>query len=324
MSWDVVAKKEFRDALRSKGFWFLSAVFTVFFVVPSVGVLFFDDQFSSQIQEVGMQLLISSLYVEIVRWVLPLVAIFAGYAAISKERTSGSLKLLLSLPHSRRDVIIGKVVGRCGVVGVALGIAFLINGLFLLASRFTFEAGLYITFALFSLVFALVIVAVAVSISGSVKNSLFSIVGNMTFFAVITVFWNLFANGFGTLLRDYAGFTGAGNWNLVLFLKLLNPSQAYKTLMNSMVGEGSETARLARYSMFSGNSNATQKSTICGDVLGGSPNTTQSLLGQQTACQESAQALPIYFSDGATMFYILLWIGVAAALSYYTFNRADL
>jgi len=65
-----------------------------------------------------MQLLIRVIYLNIVTLFLPLVAIFAGYAAISKERTGGSLKLLLSLPHSRKDVIIGKVVGRCGVVGV--------------------------------------------------------------------------------------------------------------------------------------------------------------------------------------------------------------
>ena len=323
MSWDVVAKKEFRDALRSKGLWALSIVFTAFFVIPAVGALYFDQNLGRAGQELGMQFLISSLYLNIVTWLLPIVAIFAGYAAISKERTSGSLKLLLSLPHSRLDVIVGKVVGRCGVVGVPLAGAFIVTGVFLAASKLTFKPGLYATFALFSMVFALVIVAVAVSISGAVDNSLYSIIGNMTFFVSITFFWNLWANGFGDLLRDYLGFGGAGNWNIVLLLKLLNPSQAYKTLMRSIVGEGSEAARQARFDMFGG-ANATERATICGDVLGGSPNVTQSLFGNRTVCQESAQALPIYFSDGAVLFYLLLWIGVAAALSYYTFNRDDL
>jgi len=252
------------------------------------------------------------------------VAIFAGYAAISKERTSGSLKLLLSLPHSRKDVIIGKVVGRCGVVGVPLAGAFIVNALFLIASRLTFKPGLYVTFALFSLVFALVMVAVAVSISGAVENSLYSIIGNMTFFVSITFFWNLWANSIGDGLWDYLGITGAANWTTVLFLKLLNPSQAYKTIMNSMLGDGGNAERSARFSMFSG-ANGSEQATICNDVLAGEANTTQTIFGgTQTSCLETAQSVPLYFSDGAALFYLLLWIGLAAAVSYYTFNQYDL
>ncbi|SFR88990.1 ABC-2 type transport system permease protein [Halomicrobium zhouii] len=321
MSWDVVARKEFRDALRSKGLWVLSLVFTAFFVIPAAAALYFDVGVRGD-QAVGMQLLIEIVYLNIVTLFLPLVAIFAGYAAISKERTSGSLKLLLSLPHSRKDVIIGKVVGRCGVVGVPLAGAFLVNALFLMASRLTFKPGLYVTFALFSMVFALVIVAVAVSISGAVENSLYSIVGNMTFFVSITFFWNLWANSIGDGLWDYLGVTGATNWSFVLFLKLLNPSQAYKTIMNSMLGEGSNAARSARFRMFSGG-NTSEQTTICNDVLAGNANTTQGFIAR-TNCLESAQSMPIYFSDGAALFYLLLWIGLAAAVSYYTFNQYDL
>ena len=323
MSWGVVAKKEFRDALRSKGLWALSLVFTAFFVVPAAGALYLGLEVAGGAGDVGMQLLVSSVYLNIVTLLLPLVAIFAGYAAISKERTSGSLKLLLSLPHSRLDVIIGKVLGRCGVVGVPLGGAFLITALFLIASKLTFKPGLFVTFAMFSVVFALVMVAVAVSISGAVENSLYSIIGNMTFFVSVTFFWNLWANSIGDALWDYLGIKGAANWNVVLLLKLLNPSQAFKTLVNSMVGNGADAARSARYSMFSG-ANATERTTICGDVLGGSPNVTRGLFGNRTICEQSAQAMPIYFSDGAVLFYLLLWIGIAATISYYTFNQDDL
>lgn len=323
MSWDVVAKKEFRDALRSKGLWVLSVVFTAFFVIPAAGALYFGFEIGGGGQDIGMQFLISRVYLNIVTLLLPLVAIFAGYAAISKERTSGSLKLLLSLPHSRRDVIIGKVVGRCGVVGVPLAGAFLVTALFFIGSKITFKPGLYVTFAMFSMVFALVMVAVAVSISGAVEKSLYSIIGNMTFFVSITFFWNLWANSIGDAFWDYLGLQGAANWTLVLFLKLLNPSQTYKTLMNSMVGEGANAARSARYSMFSGANNS-EKMTICNDVLAGNATKVRGFIGNQTVCQESAQSVPIYFSDGATLFYLLLWIALAAAVSYYTFNQDDL
>jgi len=153
-----------------------------------------------------------------------------------------------------------------------------VNALFLIASRLTFKPGLYVTFALFSLVFALVMVAVAVSISGAVENSLYSIIGNMTFFVSITFFWNLWANSIGDGLWDYLGITGAANWTTVLFLKLLNPSQAYKTIMNSMLGEGGNAERSARFSMFSG-ANGSEQATICNDVLAGEANTTQTIFG---------------------------------------------
>jgi ABC-2 type transport system permease protein len=57
MSWDVVARKEFRDALRSKGLWVLSLVFTAFFVIPAAAALWFDVGIRGG-QDVGMQLLI--------------------------------------------------------------------------------------------------------------------------------------------------------------------------------------------------------------------------------------------------------------------------
>ena len=323
MSWDVVAKKEFRDALRSKGLWALSIVFTAFFVIPFALAYFFDIGVRSGAEDIGMQVIISSIYLNIVTLFLPLVAIFAGYAAISKERTSGSLKLLLSLPHSRLDVIVGKVVGRCAVVGVPLAGALAITALAFIVSDVTFKPGLYVAFAMFSMVFALVMVAVAVSISGAVENSLYSIIGNMTYFVSITFFWNLWANSIGDGLWDYLGIQGATNWGIVLFLKLLNPSQAYKTIMNSMLGDGANAARSARYSMFSG-ANGTEQTTICSDVLAGNASTVPGFFGNRTVCQESAQAVPLYFSDGAALFYLLLWIGLAAAVSYYTFNRDDL
>jgi ABC-2 type transport system permease protein len=49
----------------------------------------------------------------------PIVGVVVGYNAVSGGRESGSLKLLLSLPHSRADVVFGKVVGR----GAALSLA---------------------------------------------------------------------------------------------------------------------------------------------------------------------------------------------------------
>lgn len=321
-TWYPVAKKDFKDAIRSRGLLLLSVVFLVFFAFPVVGQLYLNLNLARGLREVGMQLLISGLYTNLVTFLLPIVAIFAGYAAVTKERTSGSLKLLLSLPFSRRDVIVGKVVGRSAVVGVSLAVAFALTALLLAATQLTFKPELYGLFALYTMVFAIVFVAIVVSISGAVPSSRIS--GIVTFFVYFyfTFTWNSLANFIGSLLSDYAGVQGSLRWHLVLFLKLFNPNQAYKTLTNSMLSNNPNGALSARFGMFS--QGKTQMRTICTDVLRGNATEVPGFFGNRTVCQETANAVPFYFSDAAVFVYLLAWIVVAAAISYYTFNRYDL
>jgi len=318
---DVVARKEFRDALRSKGLWVPSLVFTAFFVIPAAAALWFDVGIRGG-QDVGMQLLIRVIYPNIVTLFLPLVAIFAGYAAISKERTSGSLKLLLSLPHPRKDVIIGKVVGRCGVVGVLFAGAFIVNALFLIASRLTFKPGLYVTFALFS-------PGVRARDGGRGGQHLRRRREQPLLHHRehdLLRLDHLLLEPLGELHRrrpvGLPRHHGRGELDYRPLPEAAEPSQAYKTIMNSMLGDGGNAERSARFSMFSG-ANGSEQATICNDVSPARRTRPRPSSGTQTSCLETAQSVLLYFSDGAALFYLLLWIGLAAAVSYYTFNQYD-
>lgn len=66
-----------------------------------------------------------------------------GYRAIVGERESGSLKFLLGLPHTRRDVILGKLIGRVSTVTVAVLVGFAIVGVHLLVIAETFSVAAY-------------------------------------------------------------------------------------------------------------------------------------------------------------------------------------
>ena len=329
-TWYVVAKKEFQDASRSKGLWMLTLVFTVLFITPALAIIYDLVSLSRQEQELGTELLITGIpvanYLNIVTVLLPLIAMFVGYGALTKERESGSLKVLLSLPFSRRDVIVGKVAGRCAVVAVSLAAGFGLTALFLVGSDITFNAGLYALFALFTGGLALVMVAIAVSISGAVPSSRLSLVANAFVYVYFTFIWNSLANGVSNLLNNQLGIGGSLRWHLTLFIKLLSPTQSYKTLVDSMVGSGENAERLARLGMFSRDADT---EVICGDVLRGNFTTvTVQGFGNQTferpVCEAGSQAVPLYFSDPAVFVYLLAWIGVAAAVSYYTFEKVDL
>jgi ABC-2 type transport system permease protein len=320
--WYTVGKKEFKDAIRSKGLWLLGLLFTTAFIAPVALALYFDVGMSPRGQGLGMQLLLSQVYLNTVTFLLPIVAIFVGFASIAKERTSGSLKLLLSLPHSRRDVIIGKVVGRCSVLGVPLVASLALTAAFLAASQLTFKPGLFALFSLVTVVFAVVFVAIVVSISGALSKSLWSGAASFVVYFYFTFLWNAAANGVGQLLSNELGVTGAIRWHAVLLLKLINPNQAYKTLVNSMLAEGSAPALGARYRMF--NQGADASRTICNQVLSGSAQTQQTQFGEFVTCGGGSGSLPLYYSDAAVVVFMLLWVGVAAGISYYTFNLADL
>lgn len=329
--WYTVAKKEFRDAVRSMGLWLLTVVFISIFIVPVALALYFDINFISRGgQSLGMQLLISSFYLNIVTVMVPIIAIFVGYASISKERTSGSLKLLLSLPNSRQDVIVGKVLGRCAVVCVPLVIALGLGALFFAASSIALKPMLYAQFGLFTIVFTAVFVAIAVSISGAFASSLGSAIANFAVYMYLTFGWNWVVNGIGGLLSDQLGIQGSARWHVVMFAKLLNPNQAYKTLTNSMLAGGEGAALSARFGMFSQGGLFSAGipteglNTICGSMLGGSPVAEETAFGTTRVVCQPTGGLPVYFSDPAVVVYMLLWIGVAAAISYYTFNLADL
>jgi ABC-2 type transport system permease protein len=328
-SWYVVAKKEFQDAIRSMGLWVLGLLFTALFVLPPAGALYFGFELSSGVEEVGMQVLIKFVYKEMVTVFVPIITIFVGYGAITKERESGSLKLLLSLPHSRRDVILGKVFGRCAVVAVPLLVAFGLTALFLAIAGVTVKFGMFALFTLYTVGLALVFVAIAVSISGAFSRNLYSLVANFLVYFYFTFGWNAIANAFASGLQDHLGISGSLRWHLVLVLKLLNPSQAYKTIVDSMIIEGENAARQARMDMFTtggllGQGRPWDEADICTQVLDGKAVLVRGLFQETINCQAAGTSLPFYISDPAVFVYLLLWIGIAAFVSYRTFTLADL
>jgi len=243
-TWYPVAKKDFKDALRSRGLWALAAIFTVIFISP-IAIRLYGQGIGPSPPDGGLdtRFVIEGIYLNLVTVVLPIVTIFVGVAAITKEKTSGSLKLLLSLPFSRRSVIVGKVIGRCAVVAVPFLIAAAITAVFMAASDLSLNIEMYTLFVLFSLLFVVVMVAIAVSISGAVSTTLRSVIVNAIFYIYVTFGWNSIANGVGKFLYNDVGVSRSLRWNTVLFLKMASPTQAYKTLVSSMLASFSDNVQ---------------------------------------------------------------------------------
>lgn len=296
MTVPVVARKDFQDAVRSYWLWGLSVLFIVFFTVPAY---FFADRIGNAAQQQGQQLTSDAflgILAEINAFFIPIIAIVLTYAAVAGERDSGTLKLLLSLPHSRRDVVAGKVLGRGGVIALPVLAGFVAAAVVFLVTPVDFEAGNYVLFALLSALLGLVFVAIGVGISAGARNSRRAMIGTVGIYVVFTLFWNRFANGLFTLLSDH---TDLGNASLVkihLFTKILNPTQAYKSLTAALTTDSAMGARLQLVGGMQGQ--------IYGQVLGDS--------------------LPFYLSDPAVLLLFLSWLVVIPVAGYLVFHEADL
>lgn len=152
----LIAKKEWKDITRSKIFaYILILLGVIIFTSLVVSVLVFDSQLKEynnavlDLKKIGKELttpapklyplnLLRGVvnYIEIIGAVL---GILLGHISISKERNTKALKLLLTRPITKKDIINGKILGNTFFVlslmsGMAILIYFVIyilSGIFL-------------------------------------------------------------------------------------------------------------------------------------------------------------------------------------------------
>lgn len=298
MTWQAVARKDFRDAIRSWWLWGLSVVFIVFFTVPAyllardIGGLF-----AAEGETIGSDVFIG-LLAEINAFFVPIIAIVIAYAAIAGERDSGSLKLLLSLPHSRRDVVIGKLVGRSLVVAIPVIIGFVAAILIFLVTPVDLELVNLLGFTLLTVVLAIIFTGIAVGISAAARTGRQAMIGTVGVYVLFTLFWTRFSRGLSALLQEY---TSIADTTLVwteLGVLLFNPSHAYKSLSAILYLDGAFEARM----------------TMAFDVP----------VEFADALREEYGSLPAYYSDPAVALLLVAWIVVPPLLGYLVFKEADL
>jgi len=119
MSWRAIARTDVRTARRARGTLGLFAVFLLAYLGLAGVFLYIDEpEFATYLD------LLATLFVLLV----PLVAILFGYGSVISERSSGTAALALSLPHSRFDLVAGKLAARTGLLAAAIGLGTLLAG----------------------------------------------------------------------------------------------------------------------------------------------------------------------------------------------------
>lgn len=115
----TIAAKEFRDRIRNRWVLAVALVFAVFALV----IAWFGGAQQGQIGFRSIEFTIASL-VSLVIYLIPLIALLLGFDAIVGERERGSLGLLLALPVTRFELLLGKYLGLALALSLSTCVGF--------------------------------------------------------------------------------------------------------------------------------------------------------------------------------------------------------
>lgn len=126
----VVVKKEFLDNVRNRWILALSAIFIVFALVMSYfgatqtgGGTGFQDLFETTLGMLSVSI-----------FLVPILGLMLSYGALVGERERGSIQLLLSMPITRLETILGKFIGLASVITASILVGLGIAGLVIMGS----------------------------------------------------------------------------------------------------------------------------------------------------------------------------------------------
>lgn len=174
---------------------------------------------------------------------LPIIGTILGYKSISGERESGSLKFLLGLPHTRRDVVYGKLLGRSGIITVSVLVGFAVGGLALYALTDAFQIVDFAVLTGVSILLGVVFVSIAIAFSSAVRSSTIATAGAISLVLVFLFFWNVVLTLVGYVAQELSLIETAQSqtptW--LQFFASLNPTGAYQTTIIFLLDIGGQS-----------------------------------------------------------------------------------
>jgi ABC-2 type transport system permease protein len=297
MTWQQVARKDFEDAVRSRMVWGIMGTFVLF-----MGFLLVLTSLQHTGASDGEDLAMGALQfiAQLGQLFGPLLALIAGYMAVVGERRTGSLRILLGYPHSRRDVVAGKLVGRAAVIAVTIGVGFAVNvalsALLFGVPQLSAFAGVLLALTLAGLAF----VGLAVGVSAGVATRGKAMALAIGTFLACFVFWDAAAAGVYSVVTGSLPGLEVEGWYLLL--KGLNPLGAYRTL-----AEGFVDGRV--YPMF----------------RMGLEQIPQGTSAEQLRPENRVNgSVPFYLRDWFSAVVLAAWGVVPVAVGYLRFERSDL
>ena len=226
-----VSKKEFMDNFRSKWVLVLSFIFA--------GLILLISAYEGMRPggNGGFESVVS-FSSSLVVMLISIVAIVMGYKAVVNEVESKSIALLLTSELSRRDIIIGKFIGLCSVIGVSVITGLGIGGIVIGITSGFENADLYGLYILISIVFGATYLAISMLMSSFVSKTGRALAGGVFIWIFFNFIWDLLL--FGVLIGTGWKLPSSPtevitypDWYNVS--KLFNPNYSFTMLVNKVI-----------------------------------------------------------------------------------------
>jgi ABC-2 type transport system permease protein len=227
MNWRVFAKKDVLDAYRT---WRLGTTAVAFALLLAVPTYF---QVSNP-PGGGPDELNFFASMGFVLFLVPLAALMLSYDAIAGERERGSLKLLLGLPATRRDVVTGIAVGRAAVVGTAAVVGVVAAALVFVAFGGPLPLGSFVVFLALAVLLGAAYAGPAVGFSAASSTSNRAMATSVGFFLLTLLGWSSVPNLLRYVLNGFSA-PGGPKPEWAIFLDRLSPVQAYQAAFSGYV-----------------------------------------------------------------------------------------
>ena len=273
----VIAKKEIMDNVRN--LWII--IMTIIFAVLTIAMSAVGSYFSEDWQSLDVTV---ALMLSIVQLLVPIIGLMIGYAAIVGEIEKGSMNMMISLPVSRLQIILGKLMGLGGVLSFTILIGFGIAGIVIGIMVPDVNYAEYLIFIIATILVGLVYLTVAFFFSTLFKKRSTALGGAIFlwfFFNMILPIIMLGIAWGGAALSDIVSGI-VPDWYYLL--DLINPMSVYTAL-------------------------------VFLNISGGSPT-----FGSTTPQLQ----YPEFYSSGLMVLILLIWIVCFAALSYWRFSKKDI
>ncbi|HEU4708093.1 MAG TPA: ABC transporter permease [Methylophilaceae bacterium] len=215
----TIAAKEFRDRIRNRWVLAVAAIFTLF----ALAITYFGAAQQGEVGFRSIEFTIASL-VSLVIYLIPLIALILGYDAIIGERERGSLDLLLSMPITRLELLLGKFAGLSLAFTAATLAGFGLVGILLASQTDLASLYHYAGFMLSAILLGMVFLSLAVLVSVLARDRA------RASGAAIAV-WFLFVLVYDLALLGALVMSG-GEFGETLFpvLLLFNPADIFRVL----------------------------------------------------------------------------------------------
>ncbi|WP_459192740.1 ABC transporter permease [Halosimplex sp. J119] len=234
MTWTDVARKDVSDAARSKTIWLLFALLTLLSVGYAFGHSYLGvEEFPAFLN--GLT--------DVVTAVVPIVALLLGYKSISDDRSSGRLFLTLSFPCSRRDLVVGTLVGRSIVLLAPTLVALVAAGVVGAVRYGTDGAAMFPWFLFVSALYGLAFLGAAVGLSMATTVDRWITFGAFGAYMIVVNLWGTVHSVVMLFLHRFrfSVLTDMPDW--ALLFRLFGPAESYDRLIRA----GFDVGRAARY-----------------------------------------------------------------------------